>query len=229
MSDGEKARARRVRPYALAAMALLGVLVGRALLEGGAAMRRSDALLEQGDVDGAIAQALRASRWYVPFASTPRAGYDRMREIALHAELASDVDTALVAWEAIRAAARSTRTLWQPFEERLAEADEHIAAILAAKPLAAAERGKSREERVLDQRRALAEDDGPRPLAIVALYVGLAAWLWGAFRALGAVDEALGEKTAIGRFSGDRARRLVVGSALAVAGMLVYLVGLSKA
>src|SRR5207302_9691110 len=120
----------RWRPFAIAASAALLLLVGRAIFDGTASMHRSDELWARGEIDGSVALAMRAARLYVPLAPHVRAAYDRMRTIALDAELRGDRETALLAWEAVRGASRSTRTFWTPYADRASEADEHAATLL---------------------------------------------------------------------------------------------------
>ncbi len=220
---------RAVRPYLLAVLALLAVLVGRAMLEGAAAVRRSDEQAAKGDVEGAIAHAMRATKWYVPLASHPREGYDRLRDIARRAELAGDVDTALVAWQAIRAGARGTRSFWIPYADRLREADEHIALLLASKPPPGIDRGKPREQLVQEHRALLSRDDAPRPLAVVAMYMGLAVWLLGAWRASAAIEAWAEDKSVVDRWGDGRGRRAITGGLMALCGVVAFLLALSRA
>ena len=98
------------RAWVFAILSVVALLSARAVLEGRAAVRRADECLKAGDTEGAVAHAMRAAKWYLPLASHPREGYDRLRNIARRAESTGDADTALVAWQAIRAASKSTRS-----------------------------------------------------------------------------------------------------------------------
>jgi hypothetical protein len=220
---------RAARPYFLAALTVLALFVGRAMLEGAAAVRRSDERAAKGDVEGAIAHAMRATKWYVPFAKHPRDGYDRLRDIARRAELAGDGDTALIAWQAIRAGSRGTRSLWTPYEDRLHEADEHIALLLASKPPPGVDRGKPREQLVSEHRALLSRDDTPRPFSLIVMYLGLAAWLYGAFRATAAIDAWAEDKSVADRWGGGRARRAITGGLMALCGVVAFLLALARA
>lgn len=216
-------RSRTLRTVAIALVALVLLLVGRGLLEGRAAVRRAQELDAHGDVDGAIAHAMRAAKWYVPLSSHPREAYDLLRTIARRAEANGDADTALIAWQAIRAGVRATRSVYVPYEDRLAEADKEIAILLSSKPPPGIDRDKTREQIFEEHRALLARDDAPKPFAVVALYGGLAIWALGIYR-LSML------------FDGDRARRarpalatLAVPIALAIVGIAVFLVSLSRA
>jgi hypothetical protein len=228
-TDTERTRPRRALPFVLFALTIALALGGRGIVEGTASMRRSDDLFEQGDVDGSIAQAMRAARWYVPFAPHTTRAYDRLRAIALRAELAGDVETAQLAWEAIRGAARSTRTLWTPFRDRLLEADDHLATILASKPPPGIDRDTPRELLVREHRALLAEETAARPWAIVALYAGLLAFLLGSFRVTAALDRSRAIQPARFGLASERTERALSYGALAVAGLVVFVVALMRA
>lgn len=222
--------ARPVRAWSIAVAAVLAVFVGRAVLEGRAAARRATELDRAGDVEGAIAQAMRATKWYVPFTTHPRDGYDLLRIIARRAETAGDVDTALVAWQAVRAGARGTRSFYTPYEDRLLEADERIAVLLASKPPPGIDKDKPREQVVKEHRALLARDDAPRASAVVALYLGAIAWFFGAFRIAAAISDRDGERTAIdGTWGGGRGRRALAGCAIALVGIVAFLAALARA
>jgi hypothetical protein len=209
---------KRWRAWAAMAAVVIATLAGRALVEGSTSVKRADDAIARGDVDAAIAHAMRATKWYVPFAPHVEAAYDRLRAIARKAEAAGDVDGALVAWQAIRAGARGTKSLWQPFEDRLAEADAHVATLLASKPPPGVERDEPREQRAREHLELLATSAAPKPAAVVALYVGLAAWLYGAHRALSAL-----------RAKQARARLAWTGAVIASVGLVVFLFALARA
>ncbi len=210
-----RGRARELLVLGAMVVATLG---GRALLEGSACVRRADEALARGEVDAAVAYAMRATKWYVPFAPHVEAGYDRLRGIARKAEATGDVDGALLAWQAIRAGARGTRSFYQPFPERLAEADQHIATLLGGKPPPGVDRDKPREQRIREHLALLATSAAPATGAVVAMYAGLAAWLYGAHRALSAFTRR------------SRARRLAwSGAAIALLGIFAFLLALARA
>jgi hypothetical protein len=76
--------------------------------------------------------------------------------VKLHALTAGP--NALLAWRAIRSAARATRTLWQPHAADLAEAEAAIAHLEARDPEAGAGAGRSIEDREAWHHARLSED-----------------------------------------------------------------------
>lgn len=219
-----KARSR-AGLWLLAVVAVLGVLVGRSLLEGRAALRKANEADAKGDVEATLAWSMRAAKWYVPFASHPQAAYDKLREIARRAEATGDADTALIAWQAIRGAAHATRGPFTPFADRAREADTQIAILLAAKPAPGIDRDKPRERLIQEHRALLAAEDGPRPLAVVGLYAGLVLAVIASYRLLGALDASL-------EANGDREaarRRAVAALGIAVVGFALFVIALARA
>jgi hypothetical protein len=222
-------KARALRPWAIAASAALLLLSGRAIFDGTASMHRSDELLAQGEVDGSIALALHAARLYVPLAPHVRAAFDRMRQVALDAELRGDRETALLAWESVRAASRSTRTFWTPYADRAREADEHIAGLLASQPSTGVQAPVPKEVLAREQRAKLQSDSLPRPWTIVLMYAGLAGWLAGAWRALSAMEREVRRMPARFGFGSAASERIVTGAALAIAGVVAAWFALVRA
>lgn len=220
---------RRLRPWAWLVVAAIVLWTGRAIFDGTASMHRSDELLAQGEIDGSIALALRAARLYVPFAPHVRAAYERMRSIAFDAELRGDRETALLAWEALRGASRSTRTFWTPFADRASEADEHIASILASAPQTGVEAPQPRDALAREQRARLQADALPRPSLIALMYLGLVAWLIGAWRALSPLDRDVRRAPARFGFGSATSERVVTGAVLALAGLIAAWIALARA
>jgi len=210
---------------ALAVTLIALLLVGRGVLEGRASLRKCDESLAKNDVEGAIAYGMYAAKWYVPFAPHVRQGYDRLRTIALRAELAGDTETALVAWQAVRAAALGSQSVWIPFDDRRHEADDHIAALLGSEPPPTVENKRTKEQRIADHRALLAAEVRPKTLAVVALYAGLLAWAIGAVT----VGRALDDDPKRAPPSGGRGRALGTGLVLAIAGIVAFFVALGNA
>lgn len=210
---------RRARAWIATAAVVLATLVARGAIEGSVCVRRSDEALARGEIDASIAYAMRATKWYVPFAPHVEAGYERLRTIARKAEASGDADGALVSWQAIRAGARGTRSFYQPFPDRLKEADEHVATLLASKPPPGVDKDKPREQRVREHLELLSGSAAPAAAAVVAMYLGLAAWLFGAHRAIAAAFAPPAE-----------ARRPAwVYGALGALGLVVFLFAIARA
>jgi hypothetical protein len=217
---------KTARTIAILVVSLIALLVGRGILEGRASLRRAIELDQRGETDMAIGHAMRAAKWYVPLASHPREAYDLLRSIARKAEARGDGDTALIAWQAIRAAARATRSVNTPYDDRLQEADKEIAILLASKPPPGIDRDKPREKLFEEHRALLARDDAPKPAAVFALYAGLALWVFAVIR-LGSVLDTWASAAAVDR-SGVLAR-LALPALLAVIGIGVFLLSLTRA
>ncbi|MEO6774383.1 MAG: hypothetical protein ABI467_15410 [Kofleriaceae bacterium] len=118
------------RGVAVAALALAlillicGVIGLRAVLAGRGALADGDDWMRRGKPAEAIRSYEAAARWYVPFAPHVDTAYAKLRALTATPD-------ALLAWRAIRSAARATRSLWQPHATDLADADAQIAKLEA--------------------------------------------------------------------------------------------------
>jgi hypothetical protein len=150
---------RVVLPLAVV-LAVLGALAIRVVVEGRQAL-----------ADGRYETA---ARWYLPFAPHVDEAYAKLRTLTK----SEDPAVALAAWRSIRAAARATRSLWQPHADDLAEADAQIAKLSAVAPgggkLDGGEPLAWHEER-------LARDVRPSLAAAILAGLGIALWVAGAF------------------------------------------------
>ncbi|MBX3156956.1 MAG: hypothetical protein KF773_13360 [Deltaproteobacteria bacterium] len=221
---------------AAAAVAILGVLALRVVVEGRAALADGDEAMAQRRPAAAIEAWERAARWYLPGAPHVDDAYDRLVRIAR-----TDPRHALTSWRAVRSAALATRGLWTPHGDDLAEADAAIAKISSedpeAAPLAGAKRlppyddpggagtddassgrptgatGADAAARLAFHRDRLARPVGPSGGAIALAVAGIVAWLGGLAWLVG---------------SGAR-RRPISGAVVAAIGVAVWAVGLYKA
>lgn len=213
-------RARRAARVAGVVGILLAVVLVRVLVGSRGELGRGDALRAAGDLDAALIHYRRAAKWYAPGNPWSAAALDSLREIASDAESADQPRRSLAAWRAIRGAILSTRSTYTPHADRLAEADEHIAALMAAEPPPPIDAGKTEEARRAEHLALLR--DVPRPhqgWALLAL-LGFAAWVGAAFLfASRAIDDE-------DRFVPAAARRF---GALFAAGVAAFVVGLGFA
>ncbi len=216
---------RTVRAALAVVVAVVMLLVGRGVLEGNAALARSDEAKARNDLDAAIAFGMYAAKWYVPFAPHVPAAYGRLRDISLAAELSGDPETALIGWQAIRAAALGTQSLWVPFDDRRREADEHIATLLGSQPAPTVDAKRTREQRIAEQRSLLAGEVRPKTGAVVTLYLGMFAWIAGAFWLARALDDDPRRAPP----PGGRSRAVSLGLVLAVVGVVAFFVSLGNA
>tara|TARA_R110002096_G_scaffold433887_5_gene653969 strand:+ start:96843 stop:97499 length:657 start_codon:yes stop_codon:yes gene_type:complete len=210
-------RTRRRLLIAVASVFLcVGVLSTRALWEGRSSLKRGNAFLERGDSEGAVRNWRRAARWYLPLAPHVASAYDKLQGLALSAEERGDIQVAISAWTGIRSSVRATRSFYTPYSERLAEADTHLAKLMAQLELqsdATVDLVETEEW----HRALLKRDQMPSVGWSIVALLGLALWIGGGFGfALRAVDD------------NDRLVRKAAaysGAAVAV-GMLVWLLGL---
>jgi hypothetical protein len=172
----------------LVVLAVLGALAIRVVYEGRSA-------LAAGDYE-------TAARWYLPFSPHVDEAYAKLR-----AETKSeDPAVALAAWRSIRAAARATRSIWQPHADDLAAADAAIAKLASEAPGG----GKLDGDRLAWHRDRLARDVRPSLATAALAGIGVLLWLAGAALLV-------------------RRKRISVGpGALVVVGLALWFVGLYK-
>jgi len=170
------ARALRSLFWAASALALFGgVATLRAVLDGEREIAASDAAFDANDLHGAIQHARRAASAYAPRAAHVERGYARLLAVARGAEATGQPDVAMLAWQAERAAALESASLWQPFPERLEEANRNLARLSALKAGAEPERAEAAQQLFKH-----AQDESAQRAP------------WGAFLALGLLVAGLG-------------------------------------
>jgi hypothetical protein len=166
------------------AVVALVILLGLAVRVIGSArgeLTEARAIDGRGETAQAVSHYRRAARYYAPFSPYPEEALTRLAEIGTEAEEAGDTDLALSAWRSIRAATLGSRSFFIPYEDRLHEADRHIAALMARLPPPPIEVRRSVEEREAAHLALLEEDVGPGALASLVALVGLATWIAAAF------------------------------------------------
>ena len=136
---------------AVIALAVIGVVSLRAVISGRDALGDGDDWMLRGKPAEAIRSYEAAARWYVPLAPHVEAAYAKLRNL-------TDGPEALLAWRAIRSAARATRSPWQPHAGDLADAEVAIARLEARDVEAGAGAGSSIEDREAWHRARLSED-----------------------------------------------------------------------
>jgi hypothetical protein len=162
--------------WIVAALALFaGVATLRAVLDGERELAASDAAFDANDLQGAIEHARRAASAYAPGAPHVERSYQRLLAIARGGEATGQAAVAMQAFQAERAAVLESASLFQPFPERLEEANRNLARLSAGKGGAEAERGET-ARRLFE--RAQTERSGRTP--------------WGACLAVGLLLSALG-------------------------------------
>jgi hypothetical protein len=175
---------------------VLGALTVHTVLEGQEEMEQSTAAFNRGELGDAIQHARRAAGYYAPGAPHVNAAYARLRAIAFGSEAQGDVQSARLAWEAMRSAALETRHALISRGVELEEADRQLARL---------------------SRGQLAERAGARELPRAGTSPG-----WSALLALGFLL-AVGGFAVIGLSGVDRQGR--IRPRHTVLGVLVSLVG----
>lgn len=134
MSGSTVGRGLRALLFVVSALVLfLGVATLRAVLDGEREMQQSDVAFDAGDLHASIAHARRAASAFAPSAPHVERGHQRLLAVARGAEAAGKPEIAMLAWQAERAALLESASLWQPFPERLEEANRNLARLSALK------------------------------------------------------------------------------------------------
>lgn len=198
----------RAAAIVLAALAVVGALAVRVVVEGRGALADGDDARQRGRTAEAIRDYETAARWYLPLARHVDDAYDSLRALAGSTTPA----VSLAAWRAIRSAARATRSLWTPHADDLAAADAAIARLSATAPGAATTDPAWHRER-------LARDPRARTGCVALAAFGLIAWIAGAWLLVRRGSTPAGART----------RLTLPGAAAIVLGMACWLVGLYNA
>jgi hypothetical protein len=172
-----------VKTWRVAALVVavgLGAIVTRVFWDGRRALAAGDEAMGKGDVPGALLQWRRAARWYAPLAPHVADAYERMEALARAAEEKGDDATALEAWRGIRSSSLATRSFYTPYADRLAVANERIAALMARVEVKLDPK-KSEAERRTFHFALLVRDEAPSvPWSLLAL-AGFGTWVFGGF------------------------------------------------
>jgi hypothetical protein len=202
---------RRAALGMLLAVLVVAGLTAKVVVEGEAALAKSDAAFDRGDLRESILFARRAAVLYAPGAPHVGAAYARLGAIAVGAEATNQADVALQAWGAVRGAALETRHVWTPRSADLARANASLARLSAGDATA-----PSRERMA----RILARDDAPRAGWVLVLAAGFALFTAGLALA------ALGGLSAEGR---PAPRKLAVSVLIALAGVACWTLAVYRA
>ena len=218
---GSRQRRRRTVAIVGAVIAgLLAVLITRAVWQGRSALAAGDELAADGKLDRAVQKWSRAARWYVPLAPHVGDALDRLREAGTASEEAGDPVTALIAWRGVRSSVMATRSFYTPNRDRLAEANDKIATLMAALEGAEADPTRDEPERAAWHLALLKRPVGPSVgFSLLAIF-GFVLWIGAAFWfAWSAIDE------------NDRLIKPIAvrSAALILIGLLLWLLGLNFA
>ncbi|MDY0001347.1 MAG: hypothetical protein RBU30_08650 [Polyangia bacterium] len=215
---------------ALVVIGLLGVVVGRVLLGSRAAylegleeerraLSRTDPKERSEGLKEAVVRYRRAARFYAPGNGYVERSLGRLQAIGLLAEQGGDLETALEAYRSVRRAILGARSFYTPHKGHLARANARIALLMAAQEEPQAE-PETLAKREAWHRAQLSRDQAPSVgWAILALF-GFFGWVGAA------VGFVFGAVTPEDRLKGRQA--LIWGAAI-LAGLLVWLLGLTRA
>jgi hypothetical protein len=158
---------RRAALTVLLGLLALAALTASVLAQGEAAMERSDAAFNEGDLPNAVLHARTAATLYAPGAPHVSRAYDRLTAVAVGAEVSGQKAIAQAAWSAIRAAALETRHLHVSRPDVLERANRSLSRLSAQSPAA---------EGTLDGRKQalehLSRDEAPRAHWVLVLALG---------------------------------------------------------
>lgn len=156
--------------------ALYLLLVVRAVLESRAAHAHGLRALGAGDVPAAIAHLRRAARWYAPGNPYASEALDVLLAVGERAQRDNEPERALSAYRAVHATIHAAASFYLPHPERLAVADQQIAALMGARRPPEIDAHLSRPERAAAYRRAL-DGRGPRLGFVLFGLAGFALWV----------------------------------------------------
>lgn len=157
---------RRIAFGMLLGVLLFAALTARIVADGEAALSKSDAAFDKGDLRDAILFARRAAVLYAPGAPHVSAAYARLRAVALGAESTGQLEIARQAWGATRGAALETRHFVTPRELDLERANASLARLAGVNDPTGAAREK--------MTKVLARDDAPEAPWVLLLGAGFA-------------------------------------------------------
>lgn len=211
---GRAASLRRVAFGLLLCVLLFAALTARIVAEGEAALAKSDAAFDQGNLRDSILYARRAAVLYAPGAPHVSAAYTRLRAIALGAEATNDLEIARQAWGATRGAALETKHFITPRELDLDRANASLAR------LAASGDGKAGDAAREKMAASLARDDSPQATWVLVLGAGFVLFAAGLVSLVSAGVSADGEVSR---------RGVAVSLAVSVAGVVLWTLAVYRA
>lgn len=198
---------------------LLAVVAVRVVVSSHQELEEARRLEAKNDVTSAVVHYRRAARWYAPGNPFVVEALDALKRIAEAAEERRDIGAALVAYRGIRASIMSTRSTYVPYEDRLREANQHIAALMAEQPAPPMDAAKSKDQIRREHLALLEQPIRPRVFWAVVLLLGFVSWVAGAFLF---VSRALDEQDRLVRHEAARwGTVIVIGLALFVVGMFL--------
>jgi len=196
----------------------LGLLTGRVLYASRSELAQGQSAYERGDLEASVVHLRRAAHWYAPGSPYVATALDDLRRIGRHAEMEGQDDLALAAYRAVRTSCLGTRSFYTPHEDRLDEANQRIAALMARqRPLPPMDRGKTVDRLRREHLELLQRVEEPDPLWSLLACLAFLAWIGGGF---GFVFRGLDEELHIQR------RPATVWATVTVASIALWVVAL---
>jgi hypothetical protein len=174
------ARVRGLLCGLMLALCLLSAVVVRVVTSSASELQIADQQRARGDLEAAVVHYRRAARWYAPGSPYHVRALGHLGAIGAEAERHGDLELALCAYRAIRAAIMSSRSWYVPESVRLRAADERIASLMATQPPPPMDAGKSREQLRREHLALLQANPDPSVAWTAVLLLGFASWLGGA-------------------------------------------------
>jgi len=171
---------RAATAWSLKAAALiilfLSVLYVRVIVESHRSFARGEAALRNADAGGAVAHFETSASWAAPFNPLTGKAHERLWQIGRKAELDGDMDLALAAYRALRSSIMAARSFIVPDEQRLAEVNRRISALMALSPSTQGFKDKSLDGLRRLHIEALAVPARPGPAWLIVLLSGFFLW-----------------------------------------------------
>ena len=178
-----------LRVFALAAL-VFGVVGARVVHSARTELDAARLAADGGDSEQALAHYRRAARFYLPGSPYHVRALDQLAAIGRDADAAGDIDRALAAYRAIRGSIMAARSFYIPERERLAAADQRIAALMAEQPAPGMDAGKSKAQLRAEHLALLQASPDPSLGWTVVLLAGFFAFVGSAFAfSVRAIDE----------------------------------------
>ncbi len=160
----------------LSACVLCAVMWTRALLEARAEQAHAQAALARRDDAQAIVSYRRAARWNAPGNVYASESLAALAKLAASLEARGELDQALAAQRAIHAAIHASSGFVILERDRLAQADQRIAALMAQQPPPEIDAGRSEQAR-RELYLSLLQGRSPNSFWVVFALLGCVTWI----------------------------------------------------
>jgi hypothetical protein len=164
-------------PWAIVVIVALVAIVSRVVWSSHAELEAGREAYQRGDREAAVFHLKHAAHWYAPGNPFVTKALQELRQIARQAEMEGQTELALASYRAIRTSCLGTRSFYTPHSERLREANQRIANLLARQPAAPMDRTKTATQRREAQERMLERIEQPSPFWSFVVGLGFLLWI----------------------------------------------------